>query len=266
VNSQRCPSCGLVNFAGVTACRRCGTDLTAPPIGQAPPAPFPPPAPGPQPSAPGAQRPYVPGPYTPSPYGAPYAPPKRKSSNAAAVAGVAAGVVIALIVGVAVRYAFLHGSVDWQPFQSPDNSFEIQMPGSVEKQVQTTETGGLTSISVYMFGSEVRGQGAAMIGYADYPIDADTAVDNDKLFDGAVNGAMSQSKSTLISSHRLTVQGHEAVAFEASPPKDQFSDGVTYGQAVWVRPRIYFMLVAGERSSQLVVERERFLGSFKLRK
>ena len=56
MNSIKCPSCGLVNFADADSCKRCGSDLAAPAAGAAAADALPAFAPGTTTADPGALR------------------------------------------------------------------------------------------------------------------------------------------------------------------------------------------------------------------
>ena len=122
------------------------------------------------------------------------------------------------------------------------------------------------NITAYMYSTDISGQGSTMVSNADYPLEARVAIADSELLDGAANGTVTSSKSTLVSKREIQLAGgHRGVEIEMTPPKDTDAE-VCVARIYWVRPRMYIMMVAGKRDSQLWKERDVFLSSLSLKR
>ncbi len=242
MNSISCSSCGLINSPADPSCRRCGWPLGA-----------------------DAPAPYNDSRRSHSTYAAP-AKPSRSTM------GIVGSIVIMLAASAAGRYAYTFirpslfgGTVAWQTVSPPGAKYDAKLPGPMKAEQRALPT-PIGNVTAYMYGSEVSGQGFAGVMNADYPIDNDLIVDDSAVLEGAVNGTITSTKSTLVSKRDVRLpEGYRGIEYELVPAKESGAE-VFVGRVYWVPPRIYVMILMGKRDSQLWKERDLFLTSFALKK
>lgn len=251
MNFITCTSCGLISSPGDSACQRCGLPLRAISAVPSSGTRWPPPevAPPPQYAVPAAKR----------------------SRTPLAIIG---SVILMLAAGAAGRYAYMNlrssrlegtGTVAWQKVTPPGGGYEVMLPGPMNGAQQPMAT-PMGNITAYMYSTEISGQGSTMVSNADYPLEARVPIDGSDLVDRAAKGTVTSSKSTLVSKREIQLAGgHRGVEIEMTPPKDTDAE-VCVARIYWVRPRIYIMMVAGKRDSQLWKERDTFLSSLTLKR
>lgn len=186
--------------------------------------------------------------------------------------GIVGSIVIFLAASAAGRYAYTFvrpslfgGTVTWQTVTPPGARYDAKLPGPMKAEQRPLPT-PIGTVTAYMYGNEVAGQGYAGIMNADYPIEHDLIVDDSAVLEGAVNGTVTSTKSTLVSKRDIQLPaGYRGIEFELVPAKESGAE-VFVGRVYWVRPRIYVMILMGKRDSQLWKERDVFLSSFDLKK
>jgi hypothetical protein len=139
----------------------------------------------------------------------------------------------------------------WITFSSPEGSFSIGMPGQPTASSQTASTAA-GPIEIHLFEFATADQKTAyMVSYNDYP--AGAVGEPQGTLDGAVQGAITNSKATLVQSHAIDLGGVPGRDYTAT-----VAGGSLHGHIYLRGSRLYQVLIAG---SDLPSE-DAFLGSF----
>lgn len=139
----------------------------------------------------------------------------------------------------------------WITFTSPDGSFSIGLPGQPTASSQTATTAA-GPIEIRLFEFALADQTTAfVVSYNDYP--AGALGEPQGTLDGAVQGAITNSKATLVQSHAIDLGGVPGRDYTAT-----VQGGSLHGHIYLKGQRLYQVLIAG---SDLPNE-DAFLGSF----
>lgn len=140
-------------------------------------------------------------------------------------------------------------------FTSPDGSFSIGMPGQPTASSQTaTTTAGPIEIHLFEY-SPADQKTAYVVSYNDYP--AGAVGEPQGTLDGAVQGAITNSKATLVQSHAIDLGGVPGRDYTAT-----VQGGSLHGHIYLKGLRLYQVLVAGSDLLNAVA----FLNSFAILK
>ena len=267
MNSNRCGSCGFLNFAAAASCKRCKGELESQPQSQqeffgVPPG-------GWQPSyETGAGNPEAT--YAPQYFPSPVAPLPRTSKNGStnALLFLMLGLAIAVAVGIGVVWKVGKTeklNLSWQEYKAADQSFSVEMPTTPQDSSETRSTpaGDLT---MQMMIGNMKENGIYVVAYMDYP-SSSVKASSDMVLDFAANGAVSNSGATMVSKKSISIDGIPGREVEMTVPDSKVPGG---GRAIariyWAAPRLYMMFVGGHESSEVFTTRAKFLDSFKLQK
>ena len=273
MSNMRCGNCGFLNFNSDPSCKRCKAAFAEIPPPQASPQftelqpafqgsyQLAPEWPQPAYQQPAYQNPFFPTPIAPLPKAS-----KHGATNASLWVLLSMSVALAFGIGVLWKFGGAKPSIKgWQEYRAPDNSFTVQMPVKPEETVQSESTPA-GEIQLHIASGEMGAKGIYLVGYADYPTVANN-VPVSTLLDAAANGAVNNSGATLVSKRSITQDGYQGIEAEMTIPESKVPGG---GKAVcrifWTSPRIYILFVGGTESSGIYESREKFLGSFKIRR
>ncbi|MDQ1422162.1 MAG: hypothetical protein QOJ52_4124 [Acidimicrobiaceae bacterium] len=266
--NNRCRTCGFLNFASSSACKRCKAAFDEAPLTEpvnqsdhysmAWQGSYQMAAQWPQPM-------YQPS-YFPMPVAMLPAKPKYSGTNALLVMMLVG--VVAIAGGISFLWKFNKAASDnyaWQEYQAPDNSFAVSMPTKPEEtsRMQSTPRG---TLQMHFLTGDMKQDGFYGIAYADYPADS-AKVPASALLDVAANGAASNSGAQIESKKSISLSGYEGLEIDMSvPPATVPGGGRVACRILWVAPRIYIACVGGPESSSVYKRRAKFLDSFRLKK
>jgi hypothetical protein len=177
---------------------------------------------------------------------------------------------IAVVIALAIGFAWKFGKTApvnyaWQEYTPQDASYTIQMPARPVESIQnmTSPTG---TLPMYASSVNMGPQEAYLTAYIDYP-DNYKNVSSDSLLDGAAQGGLTNSHSTLVSKKRITLDGYPGVEVEMLLPAGGIQGGGrAFSRIYWVAPRIYILVGGGPDSKEVKQSATKFLDSFKLKK
>lgn len=268
MDTNRCGSCGFLNFTDATTCKRCKVTLeTSAGMGES--SFF-----GGQAEAypAGAQAAtYYPGlAYQPNYFSSPVAALPQRSkhggTNSLLLALLCGAVMVAAAIGVLWKFnKSASASFTWEEYRASDQSYSVLMPVKPVESVERLPTpAGLLEMHLSM--ADLKKNGAYLAAYIDYPASSLKALPQEVL-DASAQGAVRNSRSTLVSKKNITLDGHPGVEIVMLPPADQAPEG---GRAVariyWVAPRLYMTFGGGPETSDLDVTLAKFHDSFRLLK
>jgi len=210
--------------------------------------------------------------YPPPVYQSPYFPsplaplPRASSSGSASpvlwtLLGTA--VVVAMTIGILWKFGRTPSpTFSWQEFKSRDGSYTVQLPKKpIESSQSLSGVGG--EVQMHMAASDMREQGAYLVGYVTYPSQV-SGFSTETLLDMAAQGAMNESGATMISQKSITLDGYQGLEIEMSVPPDKFpGNGRGICRIYWAAPRMYVLVVLGPESSEVYSTRAKFLDSFR---
>ena len=268
MNSLRCSNCSFLNFATANTCKRCNAALNSPAevaavsfFGESL-AGLPP---GYQTASNNPQPTYLPQ-YFPTPIIAPL-PSKPRSSGTTVllISLLVVAVVVAASIGVLWKFgkptSINHA---WHEYQPQDDSFTVLMPTKPVETVQNRATSA-GELKMHLSIADFNQRVALLVGYADYP-ETYKDIPAQQLLDVSTQGALSSSRTTLVSKKNISLDGYPGVELELLPTEKIPGGGRAVTRIYWVAPRIYIMYGGGPKSSETDAALAKFLDSFKLRK
>lgn len=280
MNPHRCVDCGFLNFASATSCKRCKAKLVMAPPSE--------PAgnnfyggypggmqPGYQTAtgyaatayiAPGYSQPVSSPQYFPTPVAPLPRTSKNGGTNALLLSLLCITVVVALGLGIVWKFGkHAPSNPGWLEYKSDDGAFRVEMPVKPLETSETTPTPTGDMQTRILLGS-MREKGVYVIAYTDYPPNS-LKVSPDVLLDTVAQGAVKESGATMVSKKLITLDGYQGIEVEMTlPPGKLRSGGLAVCRIYWTAPRIYTIFVGGPESSEVYMDRMKFLDSFKLRK
>jgi hypothetical protein len=162
-----------------------------------------------------------------------------------------AGAVLMLVAATAAAAA-----AGWQTYRYPDQGFSIELPGEPDWKEAPLDT-ALGKASLRLGSLRTEGNGALVLGVVTY---LSPPADEQQALDAAVAGAAANTRSQVISSTAITVDG--AAGREASFRRPGALS--VKARFIWRGARLYQVLVFGSEASGLPPEGERVLASFHL--
>ena len=267
MNNNRCVNCGFLNFPSSPTCKRCKAAFLAD-SGHGHDESFGGYTPEWQPayeSAPHLPQPTFQAPYFPSPV----APLPRTSKNSGTNAMLLSllGIAVVIAGGIGVLWKFrtpASANHVWQQYKAKDESFTVLMPATPTESVQSKET-PVGTLSLHVSLADLKTE-AYLVGYSDYP-DNFMSLPAETVLDGAEQGAIHESGSTLVSKKRITLDGYPGIELEIKPPAGGPKGvGVAYSRMYWVAPRLYIAFAGGMDTGATRLTIKKFLDSFKILK
>jgi hypothetical protein len=150
---------------------------------------------------------------------------------------------------------------EWQVYTSKEGHFQVTMPGSPKKDVESVNT-LIGKVDLYLLTVEADDFGY-IVGYGDYPPSFVNNSTVEAMLDGARDGAVANVNGKLVSEHRIEFQGF--------PGRDLWVEATVSGQVelaqmriILVGSRLYQVLVAGPKERFTEGQAERCLNSFKV--
>ena len=265
--NNRCSSCGFLNFASASTCKRCKAALAVSEVpgsnyfgGYAPHL-----QPQYQTASDYSQTSYQPQ-YFPAPVAS--LPRTSKHGGTNAVLFSLLGVVVAVAAGIGVLWKFnkpAPSTLVWQEYKSEDESFTVAMPTKPVQEVESKAT-PMGSVQSHMMAGNMGRDGIYIVAYTDFPSESTKAPVN-LLLDSAAQGAVTNSGATMVSKKNISLDGYPGLEVEMTVPPSQVpGGGLAVSRLYWVAPRLYMVFVGGLTSSEIYRDRAKFLDSFKLRK
>ncbi|HEX5703868.1 MAG TPA: hypothetical protein VFX97_11755 [Pyrinomonadaceae bacterium] len=238
MNNKKCHYCGFINFVSAEACRKCEAVLSETAEQSA------------YDSAP-TYRGGV------NSYNQPY-PAKSRFTLGKACACVLGLSVAVIIYTFGMGVIRGHAKVNWIEFRPDGQTFTIAMPNEPIREKMDLPPIPNGKISAHVFISEVQGQGVAGFCYADYSgVElSDTAY----VLDGALNGLVTRSNSTLLSKNPTNYQGMPGLDFELTPPESAgVKNGRGFGRLLISGNRLYMFFITASEGSDLLAGKDKFL-------
>ena len=263
MNSIRCSNCSLLNFDTATACKRCGLPFNSEAEAGSGAQYYAPPAESYPPPAEGGSYFWDQPNYQPNYMPPPPAPPS--SSGGKKVAGVLVVLAVAAFVAFVAVPRFLKSKVDfdklaWTEYKAPDGKFSITLPAA-PKDTPMSKVTPVGTVSGHALESDVSKDGGCMLVYADYPIEK-LNISEDKLYDLAAQGAMSQQKELEIGARKpISLDGYRGMELEMRPTNSSISATATV-RIFWVPPRMYVVVAGGLDTPEFKAMQTRCLDSF----
>jgi hypothetical protein len=175
--------------------------------------------------------------------------------NSLFAAGTVKRVALALIVsGLVVKASAFGAEIAWSQLVSPDKSFSVLMPGTVDRTQKTTENPSGPIVTTIWTATD--GASFFAAGVTDYPVDIEPhrelILDREK-FLTAVNGK-------LVSESLMTFAGHPASEFTGTSETHRYESRV-----IVVGTRRAYQIVVRQALGSLDDQKAaRFLQSFRL--
>jgi hypothetical protein len=144
------------------------------------------------------------------------------------------------------------GQASWKELRSDDGRFVVLMPGT-PKESRMSNAG--ISLTQYVLETEL---GYFMVSWNDMPPTATPG----QVLDNMRDGVLRRSPGTrVLGEKQITIEGHPGR--EVQIGKDGMP-GVMLVRLYVVEKRLYTMMTGSDDTPQGAVERDRFLGSFRL--
>jgi hypothetical protein len=216
--------------------------------------------------APGYSQPVSSPQYFPTPVAPLPRTSKNGGTNALLLSLLCITVVVALGLGIVWKFGkHAPSNPGWLEYKSDDGAFRVEMPVKPLETSETTPTPTGDMQTRILLGS-MREKGVYVIAYTDYPPNS-LKVSPDVLLDTVAQGAVKESGATMVSKKLITLDGYQGIEVEMTlPPGKLRSGGLAVCRIYWTAPRIYTIFVGGPESSEVYMDRMKFLDSFKLRK
>ena len=267
MNNNRCVNCGFLNFASISTCKRCKVAFLAQSLPEQTEA-FGGYTPEWRPAydsaihlaRPAYQTHYFPSPVAPLPR-------SSKNSGTNAVLLSLLGIVVAVAGGLGVLWKFgkpAPVNYAWYEYRAKDESFTVLMPSPPIESVHAKET-PMGPLDVHMALADMRSE-AYLVGYSDYP-ESFRTLSAETILEGAQEGAIGESNSTLVSRKKITLDGYEGIEIEIKPPAGSPSGvGRAFSRIYWAPPRIFITFAGGMDTGETMQRSTKFLDSFRIQK
>lgn len=264
MNSIRCDSCSLTNFATADVCKRCGSPLNS----------------GTETDIDSHQ--YRSGEIYSQPnegesnfwdqpsysYRPKYVPKPEPSGSVATkiVTLVIVLVVFYVITAVAVPFFLKKKTPDftnlsWSDYRSPDGKFSISLPATPKESTRVVPS-PFGNVQAHLLEAEVSKAGNSMLLYADYPAEK-INVPDELLYEMALSGTARNQSLWMVGDRReVTLNGYKGIEADLKPVDSKAELSGTI-RIFWVSPRLYVMLAAGPETPEFKAVGARFLSSFK---
>ncbi|HWT02859.1 MAG TPA: hypothetical protein VN256_21600 [Pyrinomonadaceae bacterium] len=265
MSTIRCLSCGFLNFAADSVCKRCREAL-APPSDNPYFNSYVAGMQGGYQTAPGYAQPayssgYFPGAVAPLP---------RVSKNGGANVAllVLVGLVVAVAGGIGVLWKIGNGrsaNFAWQEYKSKDEIYSVTMPKKPVHVVQNYPS-MFGEVKVPMMMADMQDRGAFLVGHSDYTTEDIADMSGEQLLDIASQNIASEPGTKVLGKKSISLDGHPGMELELK--MDQIKGkSRTVARFYWVAPqRIYIMFASVPTSSDADAQLSRFLDSLKIRK
>ncbi len=155
-------------------------------------------------------------------------------------------------------------SVAWRDFRPPEGMFSVQMPAEpVARDWGVEQMANGYRMTKHSYEARVRGQGSALYIVVEYlpalPPVADTSI-YEKALDAELTNIMNNTKSTLRSKEKISVNGYHGLSYQLNPPENLAMDRpFTTGKIFMNAGHLYVMQLTASESSELLVSKDRFL-------
>jgi hypothetical protein len=148
----------------------------------------------------------------------------------------------------------VHAFEDWKLFSSERGRFTALFPGTPTEQKNPVDT-ALGKIDMYQY-STTQGGAVYMISFNDLPVAQTGKMD---LLDTAVKSAQQSLGGNVQDDTKIPLDGYAGRSWRSETPTLTLM-----AKYLWVRPRMYQLLVAAPKGTLNFSEARRFLDSFKL--
>ena len=143
-----------------------------------------------------------------------------------------------------------------------EGRFSIMTTVELKEQVNPLDTpAGKVNMHIFMADKEGFSYG---VMYTDYPADTARQTTEDKMLDGARDGAVTNVRGTLLSEDRINLDGRPGRKVAIAIKNDAGKSGIIKSHMYVSGNRLYTVMVAGEKSKMNGSAADEFLGSFKL--
>lgn len=145
---------------------------------------------------------------------------------------------------------------EFKEFVSEPGKFKVLMPGTPKEQMQNA-----AGVAFKMYTAEVR-DGGVIVGFGDMPIPkGESATDLQKRLDGARDGMVANTKSTLTGSSNIMLGNYPGREVLADLPNNQ---GKLRARVYIVDGRMYQVMMIGKANWSGWSKQDQFFNSFAL--
>src|SRR3954469_20477174 len=147
---------------------------------------------------------------------------------------------------------------EWKEFHSNAGRFTVLMPGEPTEDSSRVTT-GIGPIDVHMFHHDEIFL-SFLVGYSDLPDRPEMTYNTDKMFDGSRDEVVRKVSARVISEQPITVDGNPGRLIILE--KDNNLNMKI--KLVWLRPRLYQVVIAANDIRAGSADIDRFMESFKI--
>ena len=159
-----------------------------------------------------------------------------------------------------VALLFLAGcnKAEWKEFHSNAGRFTVMMPGDPTEDSSRVTT-AIGPVDVHMFHHDEIFL-SFLVGYSDLPDRPDMTFNTDKMFDGSRDEVVRKVSARVISEQPIIVDGNPGRLIVLE--KDNNLNMKL--KLVWLRPRLYQVVIAANDIRAGSADIDRFMDSFKI--
>ena len=147
---------------------------------------------------------------------------------------------------------------EWKEFHSSEGRFTVTMPGDPAEDSSRVTT-AIGPVDVHMFHHDEIFL-SFLVGYSDLPDRPDMTYNTDKMFDGSRDEVVRKVSARVISEQPITVDGNPGRLIILE--KDNNLNMKI--KLVWLRPRLYQVVIAANDIRAGSADIDRFMDSFKI--
>jgi hypothetical protein len=162
-----------------------------------------------------------------------------------------------LILSVLILSACGQTTANWRDFSNTEGKFTVRMPGAPKEETNTIKTDS-GEITIHLFGIPI-GDTDYIVAYSDYPTDLVVSKGPTGILDSARDGAISNTKGTLITDESIELNGFPGKLLIVGSPDGK---GIAQAKIFLVGNRLYQVFVAAEKDAAYSEENLAFLDSF----
>lgn len=189
---------------------------------------------------------------------------RRKKGGSGLLVGllVGAGVLVLVgIVGVVGTFVWLRALPDWREFTSAEGQFSVALPGTPVDKPRKAAT-AVGQVDYHSYELELPRQGMSFaIAYFDFPVPVVSQQQLNLAFESRRKQVLEAASGKVAREETITLNGHPGRDIEFTIPD---KPGRGYVRMLFVKPRMYLLLLDGPRVGVDSPEAKRFFESFRV--